>query len=166
MSLSDTIEKLKGVEEEAKQLFEELKRLAGLGKDANKAQKNNLQKLADMLDENVRKASRERCEFEIEKLDKEIEKLGSLLAIIGLPKNIRDRAKAERGKKVARRGRLQGKLGSDFRGILTATEIKELDELVAKANKEVQAKVKAAEFLQTVLKIADISLSIAAKLAI
>lgn len=166
MGLSDTIERLKYVEEEAKQLFEALKQLADLGKDAKQTQKNKLKKLADDLDENARKASKERCEFEIKKLTTEIEQLDSLLAIIGIPKNVRDQAKAERGRKIARRGRLQGKCGTDFGGILTKTELKELDELLAKANKEVQAKQKAAEFIQTALKIADISLSIAAKLAI
>ena len=166
MGISDTIEKLKLVEEEAKQLFEALKQLANLNKDAKQSQKNKLKKLADDLDANARKASKERCEFEIQKLTTEIEQLDSLLAIIGIPKNVRDQAKAERGKKIARRGRLQGQCGTDFGGILTKTELQELDELLAKAKKEVQAKQKAAEFIQTTLKIADISLSIAAKLAI
>jgi len=166
MSLSNTIEILKGIEIEAKELFEQLIKLAELGKDTSKTQKNDIQKLADKLDENARKASRERCEFEIDKLSKEIDKIDCLLAVPGMTKEVRDIAKAERGKKVARRGRLRGKLGLDFGGILTATDVQVLDDLVVKAKKEVQTKRKAAAFLHTVLKIADISLSIASKLAI
>ena len=166
MSLTDTIDNLKGIADDAKQLFEVLKSAAEQGKEATHAQKDRLKKLTSGLDENVRKASRERRQEEINQLNEAIAKLDTVLSIVGLPKDIRDDARAERARKVARRGRLRAQQGLDFSGILNSREIEELQILVDKANKDVARKKQAAAFLQTTLEVADIGLRIAAKLAV
>ena len=165
MSLTTTINKLKSVANDAKDLFDKLKDLADKGKEATKTQKDNIERLASKLDTESRNAARERLKADIEQLSDIIERNERILAVPGLSRNARDAVRADKVRKLAKRARLRATLGTDFAGILNANEVKKIVELVAKAKKEVRIKKFAADFLDSAVKIADLALRIAGKVA-
>ncbi len=165
MSLTTTINKLKSIADDAKDLFDKLKDLADKGKDATKAQKDNIERLAIKLDTESRIAASERLNAEIEQLTDIIDRDNLILGIPGLSRTARDAVRADKVKTLARRARRRASLGTDFAGILNSNEVKKIVELVVKAKKEVKMKKFAADFLDSAVKIADLALSIAGKIA-
>lgn len=166
MSLDQSIRALKTVAGDAKELFAVLKGLAEQDEDAKKAQKDQITKLADKLDEETRKAARARRDVEIEQLTEIIDAHEITLSLPGLSQSTRDAVRADRQAHVARRGRLRARAGTDLGGVLTKQLADNLDELVKKVKKDVRSKKKAAAHLQGAIQTADIALRIAGKLAI
>jgi hypothetical protein len=165
MSLEGTIQKLKGISDEAKELFEVLRDLAKQQKDVTAKQKDKIKKLVDRLDKTSREAARERRRAEIQRLTEVIEAHDLSLTVPGLSSAAREAIRADRVAKLARRARLRAQEGTDFGGILTAREAGKIVDVAEKARKEVRTKKRAAAFLESTVKIADLALTIAGKLA-
>lgn len=166
MSLEDSIAKLREVGADAKALFDVLKDLADQDRDARKTEKDKITGLVRKLDTMTRKAARERRSAEVEKLTELIDAGEGALSITGLSSSTRDTIKAELIRLRARRTRLRNLDATDFGGILKAEEVRQLEDLVKAARKEVQRKKLAAAFLGSVFKIGDLALTMAGKLAI
>lgn len=165
MSLDGVIKKLKDIADEAKQLFELLKNLAEQQENATAGQKDKIKQLADKLDTASREAARERRRAEIQQLTEVIEAHELTLTVPGLSSSAREAIRADRFAKLARRARLRAQEGTDFGAILTSREVEKIVDLVKKARREVRTKQRAAAFLESAVKIADVALTIAGKLA-
>ena len=114
----------------------------------------------------TRTAARERRAAEIEKLTELIDAGKTVLSITGLSSSTRNAVKADLIRLRSRRTRLRNLDATDFGGILKAEEVRQLEDLVKAARKEVQQKRLAAAFLGSVFKIGDLALTMAEKLAI
>lgn len=101
----------------------------------------------------------------IEELTKEIDDAEAVLQEPGLDQGTRGTVKGERDANVAERAQLNAEAASDFAGVLTATEVQELSGLLAAARNEVAQKKQAAAAIAFAMKLADIALSVAAKVA-
>lgn len=164
MSLTQSIKDLQSVATSAMALFAQLKKAADGGRKATKAQKKRLGLLADRLDAGARKAARERRAAEIAQLTGIIDAHTTALATPGLSTATRQAIRANRTARVARRGRLRAKAGTDFHGILTQREIDNLAAAVSAARQAVARKKRAAGFLKAAIDIAQNALQIAGKL--
>lgn len=166
MSLETSIQTLTEIGGDIKGLFDVFTGLAAEGKETTAAQRKSFERLIGRLDTTARQASRERRDTEIAQLETVIDAHEKTLAVPGLPKSVRDALKADLIRKRSRRTRLQNLAATDFDGILTAEDVRELEELVAAAREEVAKKKFAAELLSSVMKAADLALSLAGKLAL
>lgn len=164
MALEDSINKLKSISDEAKSLFTQMKALADLGKNAKDAQKSKIMALANKLNVAANTAGRERLEKRLQELDKKITDLNLILQV-DLSPSARNDVRGELIKTRALSARLNAKRGLDFSGMLTSREVNSLVVLSRKTSRDAARKMKAAAFLASAVKIADLSLSIAAKLA-
>ncbi len=166
MSLEDSIAKLRDVGSDARGLFDVLKDLADQGRKARQTEKDKITRLVKKLDTTTRTAARERRAAEIEKLTELIDAGETVLSITGLSSSTRNAVKADLTRRRARRTRLRNLDATDFGGILKADEVRQLEDLVKAARKEVEQKKLAAAFLGSVFKIGDLALTMAGKLAI
>jgi hypothetical protein len=166
VSLEDSIAKLRDVGSDARGLFDVLKDLADQGRKARQTEKDKITRLVKKLDTTTRTAARERRAAEIEKLTELIDAGETVLSITGLSSSTRNAVKADLTRRRARRTRLRNLDATDFGGILKADEVRQLEDLVKAARKEVEQKKLAAAFLGSVFKIGDLALTMAGKLAI
>jgi hypothetical protein len=161
MSFESAIKKLNNIASEAKALFDELIGLTS--GEANENQKSKIKDLADRLNTDAAEASRERRTTEIRQLTEIINVHELTLSVPGLPSDARETIRADLIAKKTRRARLLNQAGTDFDGILTKSEVREIVKLVEKAQREVQQKKFAAEFLSTAIQIGDMAVSLAGK---
>ncbi len=160
------IDKVKGIAGDAQKLAAELKPKAEQGANLTKKELDAIRKLvqrseAAMSDANQR--AKERRQQEIKALEELIQSITSALGTPGLSANARNDLKNLRRRRRAQLLHLQTRAALDFGGILTANQIKEIAELLKRAKQEVANKKKAAAFLTTVVRIADIALSVGRK---
>ena len=107
--------------------------------------------------------AKEQRREQIKELEKMVKQLESALATPGLPGSARAELQALKRKKRAQLVRLLARESMDFGGILTATQVERIKEVLKRAKQDVARKKKAAAFLATVIEVADISLSIVGK---
>lgn len=165
MALDQFIQKLKDIASDAKALFDTLHDIASQGNDASADQVTELKQLADDLDTNAVDAAQARRKEDIAHLDEMIATRERALTVPGLPQSVIDDIKGDLAVNRARRARLSSQEGTDFSGILTSTEARKFEELIADVKREVRSRQVIGAMLASATKIADIALSIAAKLA-
>ena len=164
MNQDRPIAELRKIAEDARSLFEALMDLAGLGEKATGKQRRRIRGLAKKLDTVSLEASRTRRRKEIRKLEGVIQAHEITLDVPGLPRSAREVVRSDLIRKKARRTRLFNQGATDFGGILTLSEVERIVELTTRAEKEVERKEFAAEFLDLTFKIADLALSLAGRL--
>jgi Spy/CpxP family protein refolding chaperone len=161
-------EKVEGVAEDAKKLIKILQSTAKKDKDAilSKKELDSIRRLIErsedaMSDAKLKaKAMRHK---EIDELTQLIKDIELALATPGLDEDVRNDLKNLRRRRRAKLVRLQIKLGMDFSGILTPKQIQEIQEVLKRAKADVAKKKKAAAFLATIMKIADVALGVLGK---
>jgi hypothetical protein len=166
MNLKQSVAALKAVSKDASSLKNALQTLAQAGKNATATQKSNLKSLATRLGAAAKDGARERRLAEIGQLSTTIKSHETSLSVPGLPSAIRRSIRSDLTALKARRVRLNARLGSDFGGVLTAAQIRRMDALVKKVKQDTAQKKAASAFLEGAEKIADLSLTIAGKLAL
>jgi hypothetical protein len=166
MSLEGTIKELREIAAGARQLTDVFKSLAAAGKEASASKTAKIQRLVDRLDTAARSGARKRREREIEQLTTVIDAYRLTLTVTGLSRATRETIEADLTRKLSRRTRLRNLQATDFGGVLSAAEARDLVELVRKAKAEVRAKKLAVSFLDSLLKIADVTLSLAGRFAL
>ena len=164
MSLEPSIAKLREIAKDARSLFEVLMELAGLGKKTTAIHRRKIERLAERLDTTSREASRDRRQQEIRELEGVIRAHECTLGVPGLPHSAREAVRADLIRKKARKTRLFNQEATDFGGILTGAEVERIVELTVRAEKEVEQREFAAEFLDLTFRIADLALSLAGRL--
>ena len=100
---------------------------------------------------------------EIDELTQLIKDIELALATPDLDEDVRNDLKDLRRRRRAKLVRLQIRLGMDFSGILTPKQIQEIQEVLKRAKADVAKKKKAAAFLATIMKIADVALGVLGK---
>ncbi len=164
-TLPAAIAELKKVSGEAKAILDVLRELAKDSKKVTQAQKSKITGLAKQLGKATSDAVKAQRDEEIAALKAAVKDLSNSLAIPGLPRSPRDSLRKMRVSKNARLARLSAKKATDFTGVLTKTHAEKLDKLVKAVKKDTAAKQFASAFLEGVVKIADLALTIAGKLA-
>jgi len=165
MSLEAHVETLKSVADDAKAIVKEMQSLAADAKKVTKAQKSRIARLASKLDDAAKQGARERRARDIKALTEFIETHEMSLSVVGLPKSVRDEIRADLMAKRARRARLRAQEATDFGGIQSKSKATELDALVKAVKRDTAKKQLAQAFLTSVVKIADVAITIAGKIA-
>jgi len=165
MTLDESISNLKGIAKEAKDIYATVHEAITNGQKVGDDARDSLKTLAENLDEEARAAAAARRDAEIALLDELIEAHESTLAVEGLSQSVIDAVKGDLIAKRAKRARLAGEAGSDFGGIVTASEVKRFEALLAEVQQELKTRKTAGALLASATKIADIALTVAAKFA-
>ena len=165
MALDQFILKLKGIAADAKSIFDTLHSRASQGNAATTNETAALRQLANDLDTNAAQAAEARRGEDIAHLDEMIATYERTLTVPGLPPSVINDIKGDLTVKRAKRARLSSQIGTNFSGILTSAEAKKFEELIADVKQEVHRRQVIGAMLASATKIADIALSIAAKLA-
>lgn len=160
------IEKVKGIADEARSLVDELQPKAQANAELTKAQLGRISKLvaraeATMSEANERaKAARK---TEIEELEGLIKSVTTALGTPGLSNSARKELQDLRRRRRAQLLNLQTREALDFGGILSATQIQEIADVLKRAKQDVARKKKAAGFVASLMRIADIAVGIVRK---
>ncbi len=165
---SSLVGSLKDIVKEALNLVNALKPKVEKGVSISSKEFREITKLIKHSEDTLSEASKrgkQRRREQIQDLEQLIENLELALATPGLDENVRGNLKNLKRKKRAQLLHLGTKEAMDFGGILTTRKINEIEGLLKQAKSDVAKKKKASTLLGTLMKLADIGLSIAAKTA-
>lgn len=161
--LIDTVKEIAG---EARRIVEELKPKAAEGAELTQTELATIRKLVQRSEDAMSEANRlakERRQQEIAELEELIESIESGLSTPGLSRSARDDLKNLKRRRRAQLLNLQTREALDFGGILTAPQVEEITAVLKRAKQDVAKKKKAAAFVATLLKVADIGVGIVRK---
>lgn len=160
------IDRVKTIGADATELLELARPKAAGGADLTAAEIKKIGQLVKRSEATMSEAS-ERAKAarreQIAELESHIENLTMTLATPGLSRTARDDLKALRRNRRAQLLNLQTREALDFGGILTADQVAEIGSVLKRAKADVAQKKKAAAFLASLTKIADLSVSIVRK---
>lgn len=162
------LEMVSSIAKDAQVLAAELQPPASAGADITPQQLNAVKKLIETSEATLDEASqraRERRQAQIKELQNLIDSLELALTTPGLSPTAREDLKRKRRNRLTQLARLQAKEALDFGGILTTARLEEITQVLREANRAVAQRKRAAAFLGSLLKIADLALGIAGKLA-
>lgn len=160
------IDKVKQIGDDARTIIEKVKGKVPGGDELSAAELKTIAALIrnsqSVLKEANQRAHKRRLE-QIALLQKNIEDFNNTLKISGLDEQTRDKIKNLRSRRRSQLTLLQAKEGLEFGGILPANKVEEIAGIIRQAEKDVLNKKKAADFMGTLVQVADISLTVISK---
>jgi hypothetical protein len=160
------IDTVKSIGDEASRLVSVLTTKAAENADLTSRELKAIDKLVKQSEAALSEASqlaKKQRQVQIAELEKMVKQLESAIATPGLPRTARADLQALKRRKRAQLVGLLARESMDFGGILTATQVEHIRDVLKRAKKDIARKKKAAAFLATVMEVADISLSIVGK---
>lgn len=164
--LKNLIAEVSAIGRDAQALVAELQPKAQQGANLTQAELRKIKALVKRSEEAMSAAeqrAKERRAAQIRELEALVRSIESSLAVPGLSQRAVDDLKQLKRNKLAQLVRLRTRAGLDFGGILSAAEVQEIAAVLKEARAAVARKKRAAGFLGSLLKIANLSLGIVAK---
>ena len=121
----------------------------------------DLRQLRELVKEASQRA-KERRKVEIKAIEKLITGISDSLAVPGLSESTRKTLRNLRRRRRSQLLRLKSKEAMDFGGMLTPAQNKEIKDVLKRAKQDVARKKQATAFLGTLMRVADMALTIAA----
>ncbi len=162
----DVIAEVSSIGKDAQALVAELQPKAQQGKDLTAAEKKKIAGLVKRSTEAMKAAetrAKKRRQDQIAELGKLLDSIKLSLGTPGLSETAIKDLKQLRRNTRAKLVRLETRAGLDFGGILSAAEIKAIEAVLKEAKNAVERKKKVAAFLGSLIKVANLAISIVGK---
>ena len=164
--LTGVLAEVDSIGKDAQALVAELQPKAQEGKSLTQAELAKVKALVGRADAAMAAAeerAKERREARIQELEELVKNINISLATPGLSTGVVNDLKRMKRNKLAQLTRLKTRAALDFGGVLSATEVQEIADVLAEAKAAVAGRKKAAGFLGSILKIASLAVSITGK---
>ena len=160
------IDDVKSIGERANQLLATIQNKAINQANLTSAEISQIKRLVEQSEVLMSEASqraRTARDQQIKELEEHIKNINLSLTTPSLSASTVSELKSLRRRRRAKLTRLQARAALDFGGVLTPEDITDISEILKKARHATQRKRKAADFIDSLIKIADLSIDIVGK---